>query len=139
MSSWSFGTGLNVQVVAGSIPAQVALIYRAWELMEHRYELIESGRSRVADFEPLFVVLDEYAEFVAGLSEWYPMIKVRGVLASLSAMALMKARTARQWRWRTAGGSCRGCRAMVFRVPAAGPGWLRASWWPVGQGIGRSM
>ena len=100
MSSWSVRTGLTVQVVAGSIQTQVALIYRAWELMEHRYELIESGRSRVADFEPLFVVLDEYAEFVAGLSEWYPMIKVRGVLASLSAMALMKARTARQWGWR---------------------------------------
>ena len=90
----------NVQVVAGSIPAQVALIYRAWELMEHRYELIESGRARVADFEPLFVVLDEYAEFVAGLSEWYPTIKIRGEPTKPStvtqvASLLRKARTAR--------------------------------------------
>ena len=110
----------NVQVVAGSIPAQVALIYRAWELMEHRYELIESGRARVADFEPLFVVLDEYAEFVAGLSEWYPMIKVRGVLASLSAMALMKARTARQWGWRNVAWVMPRVSAMVFRFPRRG-------------------
>ena len=90
----------NVQVVAGSIPAQVALIHRAWELMEHRYELIESGRARVADFEPLFVVLDEYAEFVAGLSEWYPTIKVRGEptkppTVTQVASLLRKARTAR--------------------------------------------
>ncbi|MGB8381283.1 MAG: FtsK/SpoIIIE domain-containing protein [Dermatophilaceae bacterium] len=90
----------NVQVVAGSIPAQVALIHRAWELMEHRYELIESARARVVDFEPLFVVLDEYAEFVAGLSEWYPMIKVRGEptkppTVTQVASLLRKARTAR--------------------------------------------
>lgn len=90
----------NVQVVAGSIPSQVALIHRAWELMERRYELIESGRARVTDFEPLLVVLDEYAEFVAGLGEWYPTIKVKGdpsrppTLTQVASL-LRKARTAR--------------------------------------------
>jgi len=52
----------NVQIVAGSIPQQVALIRRVWELMEYRYELIEDGKVTVNDFEPLVVFLDEFAE-----------------------------------------------------------------------------
>ena len=91
----------NVQIVAGSVPHQVAVIHRAWELMEHRYELIESGRARVTDFEPLVVFLDEYAEFVAGLLEWYPTIKAKKgaptkppTLSQVASLA-RKARTAR--------------------------------------------
>lgn len=90
----------NVQLVAGSIPHQVALIHRAWELMEYRYELIEAGRAKVTDFEPLVVFLDEYAEFVAGMLEWYATIKVKGdptkppTLSQVASLA-RKARTAR--------------------------------------------
>ena len=35
-----------MQIVAGSVPQQVALIHRAWELMEYRYELVTSGAVR---------------------------------------------------------------------------------------------
>ena len=73
-----FRTWPNVQIVAGSIPQQVALVRRAWELMEYRYQLIEDGKASVNDFEPLVVFLDEYAEFRSNLLEWYAQIKVKG-------------------------------------------------------------
>lgn len=90
----------NVQIVAGSIVQQVALVQAAWELMEHRYELIEAGRAAVTDFEPLVVFLDEFAEFRSNLLEWYAQIKVKGdptrppTLAQVASLA-RKARTAR--------------------------------------------
>jgi hypothetical protein len=90
----------NAQVVAGAIPQHVALIHRAWELMEYRYQLIEAGQARVSDFEPLVVFLDEYAEFRTNLLECYAQIKVRGdpsrpaTLAEVASLA-RKARTAR--------------------------------------------
>lgn len=90
----------NVQIVAGTLPQQVALVRRAWELMEYRYELIETGQARVNDFEPLVVFLDEFAEFRNNLAEWYAQIKVKGdpsrppTLAEVASLA-RKARTAR--------------------------------------------
>ena len=95
-----FRTWPNVQIVAGSIPQQVALIRRVWELMEYRYQLIEDGKATVNDFEPLVVFLDEFAEFRSNLFEWYAQIKVKGdptkppTMAEVASLA-RKARTAR--------------------------------------------
>jgi hypothetical protein len=68
----------NVQIVATNIEEQVAVIHRAWEVMEHRYALITSGRAKESDFEPLVVFLDEYADFRGNLLAWYAEIKVKG-------------------------------------------------------------
>lgn len=68
----------NVQVVATTVAEQVAVIERAWQLMEHRYSLITSGRACEADFEPLMLFLDEFADFRANLMDWYSLIKVKG-------------------------------------------------------------
>lgn len=90
----------NVQIVAGSVSQQVALVHAAWELMEYRYQLIEDGQATVNDFEPLVVFLDEFAEFRSNLFEWYAQIKVKGdpakppTLAEVASLA-RKARTAR--------------------------------------------
>ena len=95
-----FRTWPNVQVVAGTITAQVALIHRAWTVMETRYAQIEAGTHTVADFEPLIIFLDEFAEFRSNLVEWYAQVKVRGdpskppTLAEVASLA-RKARTAR--------------------------------------------
>lgn len=95
-----FRTWPNVQMVAGSIPHQVALVHAAWELMEYRYQLIEDGKATVNDFEPLVVFLDEFAEFRSNLLEWYAQIKRQGdpskppTLAEVASLA-RKARTAR--------------------------------------------
>lgn len=90
----------NVQIVAGSVQEQVALIHRVSELMEYRYKLIESGQASAEDFEPLVVFLDEFAEFRAKLLEWYARIKVKGdpvkppTLMEVNSLARL-ARTAR--------------------------------------------
>ena len=68
----------NVQVVATSIQEQVAVIHRAWELMEHRYTLITSGRASVKDFTPLLLFIDEWADFRGNLTNWYAEVKVKG-------------------------------------------------------------
>lgn len=90
----------NVQIVATTVPDQVALIYRAWEEMERRYALIEAGEADEASFEPLIFVLDEYRDFVGATAEWYAGIKARGmptkcpVFEKVSSLA-RKGRTAR--------------------------------------------
>ncbi len=68
----------NVQVVATTVEQQVALIHRVKQLVDYRYRLVVEGRARKEDFEPLVVVLDEWAEFVAGLSDWYDAVKRKG-------------------------------------------------------------
>lgn len=68
----------NVQIVAGSIQEQVALVHRVCELMDYRYRLIEDNKASSDDFEPLVVFLDEFAEFRARLLEWYPRVRVTG-------------------------------------------------------------
>lgn len=90
----------NVQVVASSIEEQVAVIHRAWELMEHRYQLITQGRARIEEFEPLMVFVDEFTDLKANLLSWYSTIKVKGdpskpaTLAELGSLA-RKGRTSR--------------------------------------------
>lgn len=90
----------NVQIVAGSVPHQVALVHQVKKLVEYRYQLIESGRTAVTDFEPLVVIFDEFAEFRANLMAWYAQIKQRGdpakppTLSDAASIARL-ARTAR--------------------------------------------
>ncbi|MGF0118800.1 hypothetical protein ACQFYA_21105 [Promicromonospora sp. Marseille-Q5078] len=68
----------NVQVVATSIEQQVAVVYRAYKLAKHRYDLVKSGDARIEDFEPLMVVLDEWSETIQELTGWYEEIKQKG-------------------------------------------------------------
>jgi hypothetical protein len=60
----------NVQIVGTTIGQQIAIIHRAWEVMERRYELITSGQGRETDFEPLVLFLDEWADFRGNLMSW---------------------------------------------------------------------
>lgn len=95
-----FRTWPNVQIVATTIEEQVAVIERAWEVMEARYQLIVTGRASETDFEPLMLFLDEFADFRSNLMDWYATIKVKGdpprppVLAKASSIA-RKGRTSR--------------------------------------------
>lgn len=90
----------NVQIVAGSVWQQIAVVQRVWELMEYRYQLIEDGLAQPNDFDPLVVFLDEFAEMRLNLLEYYRQIKVKGdptqppTLAQVPSLA-RKARTAR--------------------------------------------
>ncbi|MCM0621791.1 hypothetical protein [Nocardioides bruguierae] len=90
----------NVQIVASRIEEQVAVIHRAWQLMEHRYQLVVDRKARTEDFEPLMVFVDEFTDLKANLQSWYQQIKVKGdptkppTLAEVGSIA-RKGRTAR--------------------------------------------
>jgi len=60
----------NVQIVATTVQEQVAVIERAWQVMEHRYQLIVSGQASESDFAPLMLFLDEFADFRSNLMDW---------------------------------------------------------------------
>lgn len=68
----------NVQIVATSIQEQVAVIHRAWQLMEHRYQLVVQRKARTEDFEPLVVFVDEFSDLKGNLLAWYSGIKQKG-------------------------------------------------------------
>ena len=90
----------NVQVVATTIEQQVAMLHRAHELMEFRYQKITTGEAEETDFEPVLLFLDEWAEFRGNVETWYVSVKPKGgarnppVLDLLASMA-RKARTSR--------------------------------------------
>ena len=68
----------NVQIVAAQIAHQVAVIHRAWQVMEERYAAIIAGEAQETDFEPLVLFIDEFADFRGNLLNWYSMIKGKG-------------------------------------------------------------
>lgn len=68
----------NVQVVAVTIPQIVAMIHRAHQVMMERYDLVSRGLAQLWEFDPLFLLIDEYTEFVSMLKSWYASVKVRG-------------------------------------------------------------
>lgn len=69
----------NIQIVASTVEEQVAVITRAHEVMEHRYQLIVQGRASEDDFEPLMLFIDEWSDFRANLTDWYATVKVKGM------------------------------------------------------------
>ena len=68
----------NVQIVASHMEHQIAVIHRFWKLMETRYSLIVNGEATEADFEPVVLFIDEYADFRGNLLNWYSSIKGKG-------------------------------------------------------------
>lgn len=90
----------NVQIVGTHIEEQIAVIYRAWELMEYRYAQVVSGRAKISDFDPLLLFIDEFADFKNNLKDWYLQHKIKGDPAQAPVLGLInslarKARTAR--------------------------------------------
>lgn len=75
----------NVQIVATTIPDQIAVIYTAHAEMERRYAAVEAGEAAESDFEPLIFVLDEFREFFGRATDWYAGVKVPGMPAKCPA------------------------------------------------------
>ncbi|MDN5564091.1 MAG: hypothetical protein L0G49_10040 [Luteococcus sp.] len=69
----------NVQIVATSTTEQMAVIHRAWQVMEERYKLIIGGLAREEDFEPLMVFIDEWADMRSAITLEYARTKVKGM------------------------------------------------------------
>jgi len=72
---------LNVEMVASKDEDQVRMIHAAHELMEERYSQIEAGEAKVSEFDPLLLVIDEYATFKKRVERWYRKagIKAKGL------------------------------------------------------------
>ena len=76
----------NVQTVASTVEQQVAVITRAHEVMEHRYQLIVDGKASEDDFEPLLLFIDEWSDFRANLTDWYATVKIKGMPTKASVL-----------------------------------------------------
>lgn len=68
----------NVELVAARVEHQVRMLHAAHELMERRYTQLEQGTARLEDFEPLALIIDEYATFKARVQRWYKTVKPKG-------------------------------------------------------------
>lgn len=68
----------NVEMIAQRVEDQVRMVHAAHDLMEQRYTAIEEGRASVAEFEPLAVIIDEYATFKKRVERWYRTVKQKG-------------------------------------------------------------
>lgn len=68
----------NIQVVATTIEEQMAMIWDAAELMEHRYKLIEHHGADEDDFEPLLLIVDEATELYSSINAWWSENKHKG-------------------------------------------------------------
>ncbi len=73
-----FRTWPNVELVAARVEHQVRMLHAAHELMERRYTQLEEGTARLEDFEPLALIIDEYATFKARVQRWYKTVKPKG-------------------------------------------------------------
>lgn len=68
----------NVELVGARVEHQVRMLHAAHELMEERYTQLENGTARLEDFEPLALIIDEYATFKARVERWYKTVKPKG-------------------------------------------------------------
>ncbi|NYM22082.1 cell division protein FtsK, partial [Salmonella enterica subsp. enterica serovar Typhimurium] len=69
----------NIEMVATTVPDQVALIHWLWSLMEDRYRRIEEEGARETDFTRVLVLIDEYRQFYGNAKNWWSTIKVSGM------------------------------------------------------------
>lgn len=81
----------NVELVGARVEHQVRMLHAAHELMEERYSLLESGQARLEDFEPLAIIIDEYATFKARVQRWYKSagVKPKGAPAQAPVLELL--------------------------------------------------
>lgn len=86
-----FRTWPNVELVGARVEHQVRMLHAAHELMEERYTQLENGTARLEDFEPLALIIDEYATFKARVQRWYKTVKPagRGVPAQAPVLDLL--------------------------------------------------
>lgn len=71
----------NVSIVAMTVIEMIATIKHVHDEMERRYAAIRDDGADESDFEPLFLILDEFRNFYRQATAWYNSVKVRGMPA----------------------------------------------------------
>jgi S-DNA-T family DNA segregation ATPase FtsK/SpoIIIE len=89
-----FATWPNVQLVATETAEHVAVLHHVRRLVEERRQMVKRGQMQEADFTPLFLVIDEYADIRDEVTRWYQTVKGKGDPAK-APMLLMLASIAR--------------------------------------------
>ncbi|PRY09927.1 FtsK/SpoIIIE domain-containing protein [Kineococcus rhizosphaerae] len=89
-----FATWPNVQLVATETWEHVAVLHHVRRLVEERRKMVKRGQKQEADFSPLFLVIDEYADIRDEVTRWYLSVKRSGDPAK-APMLLMLASIAR--------------------------------------------
>jgi len=89
-----FATWPNVQLVATETWEHVAVLHHIRRLVEERRQMVKRGHKQEADFSPLFLIIDEYADIRDEVTRWYTTVKGRGDPAK-APMLLMLASIAR--------------------------------------------
>jgi hypothetical protein len=83
-----------VQLVATETAEHVAVLHHVRRLVEERRQMVKRGQMQEADFTPLFLVIDEYADIRDEVTRWYQTVKGKGDPAK-APMLLMLASIAR--------------------------------------------
>ncbi len=69
----------NVEFLASNIDAQIRLIHQAHETMEERYNLIEAGKIRIEELDPIVLIIDEVTSLLAAVDKRYGETKTKGM------------------------------------------------------------
>lgn len=69
----------NVELLAQRIDHQIRVIKLAHETMEARYDLIENGKVRVVDLDPIVIVVDELTSLLMAVKRRYQETKIKGM------------------------------------------------------------
>lgn len=69
----------NVEFLAQDVDAQIRLIHLAHETMIERYALMEAGKARADEFDPIVLVIDEVAHLLAAVDQRYGETKAQGM------------------------------------------------------------
>ena len=69
----------NVQMVATTVPQQVAVVHLMMMLMNERYRQVEEDGVSDTSFQPILLIIDEYRQLYGNVKAWWRSIKVTGM------------------------------------------------------------
>jgi hypothetical protein len=76
----------NVELIAAKTEHKAFMVRAFFDEMNRRYDLIESGKVRISDLEPIFMVVDEAATLVTQVNMWFAEVKPKGARSSKSPL-----------------------------------------------------
>ena len=71
----------NVELLAQNVDDQIRVLKLAHETMESRYDLIERGKVRIQDLDPIAIVVDELTSLLGAVKRRYQDTKEKGMPA----------------------------------------------------------
>lgn len=76
----------NVEFLAQNVDAQIRLIHLAYTTMNTRYDLIQEGKVRIDELDPIMLVIDEVTSMLISVANRYAETKTKGMPAKHPVM-----------------------------------------------------